>query len=88
MVRGLAQDSINRVVFLLSGGIPMTLQVKLHDHLCITQTVEAVVQRPLIRAAGGHSEIDQVIALDRIDAAVRKMSSMLSSMTSCALGIS
>ena len=72
MVRGLTQDSINRVVFLLSRGIPMTLEAKLRDCLGIAQTIEAVVQRPLIRAAGGHSKIDQVIALDRIDAAVRK----------------
>ena len=68
MVRGLAQDSINRVVFLPSGGIPMTLQVKLHDHLCITQTVEAVVQRPLIRAAGGRGKGDRVFSNDHINA--------------------
>ena len=84
----LAQDGIDRVVALLSRCVPVTLDAKLCDGLRIAQTVEAVVQRPLIRAAGSHSEIDQVIALDRIDAAVRKMSSMLSSMTSCALGIS
>ena len=60
------------MVLLLSGGIPVTVEAKLCNCLGIAQTIEAVVQRPLIWAAGGHGEIDQVIALDRIAAAIRK----------------